>query len=110
MTQSLSSSPGPNPASTAAAPASRDGNGVPQSADTSIGQYLIDRLHALGLRHVFGIPGDYVLGLYKMLDSSPTPAMFAPLGQPARTMSMRGSDLRPTSERLARGSRSMMLN
>ncbi|HEV3167836.1 MAG TPA: thiamine pyrophosphate-binding protein [Isosphaeraceae bacterium] len=47
----------------------RDGNSEP--AETTIGQYLIDRLHALGVGHVFGIPGDYVLGLYKMLDASP---------------------------------------
>jgi indolepyruvate decarboxylase len=38
---------------------------------TTIGQYLIDRLSSLGVRHVFGIPGDYVLGLYKMLEESP---------------------------------------
>jgi indolepyruvate decarboxylase len=38
---------------------------------TTIGQYLIDRLQALGVEHVFGIPGDYVLGLYQMLEQSP---------------------------------------
>jgi indolepyruvate decarboxylase len=37
----------------------------------TLGQYLIDRLSALGVEHVFGIPGDYVLGLYKMLEHSP---------------------------------------
>ncbi len=37
----------------------------------SIGQYLIRRLHEYGVRHVFGIPGDYVLTFYKMLDDSP---------------------------------------
>ena len=47
-----------------------DGDGLP-AAGTTIGQYLIDRLHALGVEHVFGIPGDYVLGLYKMLEASP---------------------------------------
>ncbi len=36
----------------------------------SIGEYLIGRLYALGVRHVFGIPGDYVLGLYKLLEES----------------------------------------
>lgn len=47
----------------------RDGTqdpGVP-----TVGQYLIDRLHALGLQHIFGIPGDYVLTLYKMIEASP---------------------------------------
>ena len=33
----------------------------------SIGEYLIQRLYAHGLRHVFGIPGDYVLGFYDLL-------------------------------------------
>ena len=47
-----------------------DGDGLP-TAGTTIGRYLIDRLHALGVEHVFGIPGDYVLGLYKMLEASP---------------------------------------
>jgi len=28
---------------------------------TSIGAYLLARLHQLGLRHIFGVPGDYVL-------------------------------------------------
>src|SRR5437868_473212 len=36
----------------------------------SIGQYLIDRLYAYGVRHIFGIPGDYVLGFYDQLQRS----------------------------------------
>jgi indolepyruvate decarboxylase len=32
-----------------------------------IGEYLIQRLQAHGVRHVFGIPGDYVLGFYEQL-------------------------------------------
>ncbi len=40
-------------------------------AAPSIGSYLIERLHAMGVDHVFGIPGDYVLTLYKMLEESP---------------------------------------
>src|SRR5437879_663987 len=36
----------------------------------SIGQYLIQQLYARGVRHVFGIPGDYVLGFYDMLSKS----------------------------------------
>jgi indolepyruvate decarboxylase len=36
----------------------------------SIGEYLIQRLHAHGVRHVFGIPGDYVLGFYDLLCKS----------------------------------------
>src|SRR5438094_1775117 len=38
---------------------------------TSIGDYLIQRLYAHGVRHVFGIPGDYVLGFYDLLERSP---------------------------------------
>src|SRR5262249_10587569 len=38
---------------------------------TSIGQYLIRRLRDYGVTHVFGIPGDYVLGFYDMLERSP---------------------------------------
>lgn len=37
----------------------------------SIGEYLIQRLYAHGVRHVFGIPGDYVLGFYDQLQNSP---------------------------------------
>jgi indolepyruvate decarboxylase len=38
---------------------------------TAIGQYLIDRLHGLGVEHVFGVPGDYVLGFFGLLAQSP---------------------------------------
>ncbi len=37
----------------------------------SIGDYLIRRLQDYGIGHVFGIPGDYVLQFYSMLDRSP---------------------------------------
>ncbi len=37
----------------------------------SIGQYLIRRLQDYGIRDVFGIPGDYILSFYHMLDESP---------------------------------------
>ena len=47
---------------------SRDDRAEP---GVTVGQYLIDRLVALGVGHVFGIPGDYVLTLYKMLEESP---------------------------------------
>ena len=38
---------------------------------TSIGKYLIKRLQECGLRDIFGIPGDYVLAFYGMLEQSP---------------------------------------
>ncbi len=37
----------------------------------TIGGYLIERLAAHGVGHVFGIPGDYVLGFYEQLQRSP---------------------------------------
>src|SRR5438876_8619735 len=36
----------------------------------TIGDYLIQQLYAHGVRHVFGIPGDYVLGFYDLLSKS----------------------------------------
>jgi indolepyruvate decarboxylase len=38
--------------------------------EITIGEYLIHRLYDSGLRHAFGIPGDYVLGFYKQLEES----------------------------------------
>ncbi len=49
----------------------RDGQADADPAPITIGRYLIDRLYALGVRHVFGIPGDYILGLYQMFEESP---------------------------------------
>ncbi len=37
----------------------------------SIGEYVIHRLQDYGIGHVFGIPGDYVLSFYTMLEQSP---------------------------------------
>ncbi len=37
----------------------------------SIGSYLIQRLQDYGIRDVFGIPGDFVLQFYGMLEDSP---------------------------------------
>lgn len=40
------------------------------SQPTTIGRHLVHRLEQTGLRHVFGIPGDYVLGFYDLLVAS----------------------------------------
>lgn len=49
-----------------------DGNRLSTGpAHTTIGEYLIGRLNELGVKHCFGIPGDYILGLYKMMEQSP---------------------------------------
>lgn len=37
----------------------------------SIGLYLLDRLYALGVEHIFGVPGDYVLQFDKMIEEHP---------------------------------------
>src|SRR3954466_8367600 len=42
----------------------------PIKMSNRIGEYLIQRLYAHGVRHVFGIPGDYVLGFYDQLSRS----------------------------------------
>ena len=36
----------------------------------TVGKYLVQRLQETGLRHVFGIPGDYVLNFYDQLVAS----------------------------------------
>ncbi len=42
-----------------------------RSTEISIGQYLINRLQDYGINDVFGIPGDYVLSFYSMMERSP---------------------------------------
>ena len=37
----------------------------------TVGRYLIQRLQERGLKHVFGVPGDYVLDFYDLLVKSP---------------------------------------
>jgi len=41
-----------------------------ESGEVTIGEYLIQKLYGHGLRHAFGIPGDYVLAFYKQLYES----------------------------------------
>ncbi|QDT64417.1 alpha-keto acid decarboxylase family protein [Calycomorphotria hydatis] len=43
----------------------------PTVATDTIGGYLIQRLQDYGLRDMFGIPGDFVLNFYGMLEESP---------------------------------------
>jgi TPP-dependent 2-oxoacid decarboxylase len=37
----------------------------------TVGEYLFQRLESLGVGHVFGVPGDYVLGLMDVLNKTP---------------------------------------
>lgn len=39
-----------------------------QIATTTIGQYLLDKLLHLGVHHIFGVPGDYVLRFNKLIE------------------------------------------
>ncbi len=48
-----------------------DDTNSPQDKGVSIGGYLIQRLEEYGIGHVFGIPGDYVLSFYTLLEQSP---------------------------------------
>src|SRR4051812_15590653 len=41
----------------------------------SIGEYLLRRLQDYGIRDVFGIPGDYILSFYTLLEQSPLRAI-----------------------------------
>ena len=38
-----------------------------KKSGVSVGGYLIQRLSKLGIKHIFGVPGDYVLRFYDML-------------------------------------------
>ena len=37
---------------------------------TTIGAYLLKRLHELGIGHIFGVPGDFVLGFMADIEAS----------------------------------------
>ena len=43
---------------------------VPATVALSVGQYLIQRLRDYGINDLFGIPGDYVLSFYSLLEQS----------------------------------------
>src|SRR5215203_2122280 len=38
---------------------------------TTIGAYLLERLQACGADHIFGVPGDFVLGFMTEIEASP---------------------------------------
>jgi indolepyruvate decarboxylase len=39
-------------------------------SNSTVGTYLIKRLEQCGLKHIFGVPGDYVLGFFDLLEES----------------------------------------
>jgi indolepyruvate decarboxylase len=42
-----------------------------QAEKTTVGQYLVRRLEQVGLKHIFGVAGDYVLRFFDLLEASP---------------------------------------
>lgn len=40
------------------------------NSGSTVGRYLVARLEHAGLKHIFGVPGDYVLGLFDLLEKS----------------------------------------
>ena len=42
-----------------------------QNRPPTIGEYLLRKLESYGIKHIFGIPGDYVLRFYKLIEQSP---------------------------------------
>lgn len=45
------------------------------SSVSSIGSYLLRQLHRHGVRRLFGVPGDYVLGFYRLIEHGPIPCV-----------------------------------
>ncbi len=43
---------------------------MPKIYKPTVGTYLIKRLEQAGLKHIFGIPGDYILGFFECLEKS----------------------------------------
>lgn len=44
---------------------------APNPRPAVVGNYLLDCLYSYGVRHIFGIPGDYVIRLNKLIDDHP---------------------------------------
>ena len=42
-----------------------------QNRPPTIGEYLLSKLESYGIEHIFGIPGDYVLRFYSLIEQSP---------------------------------------
>lgn len=43
----------------------------PETKTITVGQYLLNRLHHLGVKHIFGIPGDYILRFDQLIEQHP---------------------------------------
>ena len=42
-----------------------------QNQQLTIGEYLLRKLRSYGIDHIFGIPGDYVVQFFDMIEKSP---------------------------------------
>ena len=63
----------------------------------TVGDYLLDRLQELGVRHLFGVPGDYVLGFNAQIEATPGRGVGGELQRAERRV--RGRGLRPGQRR-----------
>ena len=43
----------------------------PSNQNTTVGRYLLDRLHQHGVEHIFGLPGDYIIRFDKLIEEHP---------------------------------------
>ena len=44
---------------------------IESQSSMTIGEYLLNKLQEYNIQHIFGIPGDYVLRFYQLLENSP---------------------------------------
>ena len=42
-----------------------------QNRQPTIGEYLLKKLESYGIEHIFGIPGDYVVQFFDLVNQSP---------------------------------------
>lgn len=42
-----------------------------EDSQLTVGQYLLDRLSTLGIKHIFGIPGDYIIRFNQLIERHP---------------------------------------
>ena len=50
----------------------------------AIGEFLLRRLQEAGIRHIFGVPGDYNLELMQQLEDRGEPAVVEKMARPEK--------------------------
>jgi indolepyruvate decarboxylase len=43
------------------------GRAIMERSEITVGEYLLHRLKEIGVDHIFGVPGDFVLGLFNQI-------------------------------------------